>query len=147
PRLSAEYKSQGAMHRTGARRNVRLRLIQANQPVGPSSTNHRGSTIDGRFLVFRPERSTGHRPEDRSGPTTPKPIDPRLLRSITPKRARTPLAASVDPTEARKLSEPVKCAMGLDQLGTTVMVRREDRPDDTKGPRILLPSVRTVHDR
>jgi hypothetical protein len=36
----------------------------------------------------------------RFGPTTPKRIEPNLLRSIRPTRATTSLAASVDPTEA-----------------------------------------------
>jgi hypothetical protein len=39
----------------------------------------------------------------RVGPTTPKSIDPKLRRSITPTRARRSFDASVDPTDARNL--------------------------------------------
>jgi hypothetical protein len=42
--------------------------------------------------------------EARVGPTTPKSIDPMWLWSIRPTRASRPSDASVDPTEARKLS-------------------------------------------
>jgi hypothetical protein len=49
----------------------------------------------------------------RSAP--PKPIDPKLLRSIRPKRARRPSDASVDPTEARK---PVERRWPADACGS-----------------------------
>jgi hypothetical protein len=39
----------------------------------------------------------------RVGPTTPKSIDPRWLRSIRPTRASRPSDASVDPTDARNI--------------------------------------------
>src|SRR5262249_38665590 len=76
--------------------------------------------------VVRPKESTFF-PLARFGPTTPKQIGPKWLRSIRPTRARRPSDASVDHTEARKLL--------LDYL--VRLVRRRRSSSVAEAPRLV----------